>query len=139
MSENSSKPKTFLNWFLCGYKEGGKHEIVSFWWGWTFDLSTRRGRAFYWLLGLCKATKDTPFRCKLWFADQLIRCAMRLRNEKVSVFGFYDCAIGNRAAQLCDDIRLKTILNDHEVEIRENLEELASIAGATWISNNAKA
>lgn len=134
--------RIIYNWLIGGYWPGTiTKRGLTIWMGYYFNHDTLRGRFSYWLLNLDCAMRRSPHDLKLWLADQLSRAAMRLRGEKVSVFGFYDYAKGNRAAQLCDAVDFDHCLNwsndeaDMIEENRARLQELASLAGATWRSN----
>jgi hypothetical protein len=115
--------------------------MITYWQGYKIDHSKRVHRIGYWLLNLREALKRSPRDFRYWFADQLSRVAMLLRGEKVSVFGYYDAAKGNRASILAEDIRINLIcknsphFGEDYQESCDKLEELASLASATWESN----
>lgn len=131
---------TFYFWAVCGYSE--RSRCSTFTRGYRIDRTTRRGAFVLWLLDLDTALRYSPSTFRWWLADQLARAAMRLRGEKVTVFGFYDCARGNRAAALVESIRNQFItetrteeLGEQMAELNPKLDELASCCGATWMRN----
>jgi hypothetical protein len=105
------------------------------------DMDTRRGRLLHWLLDARRAIRRKPSEFRWWLADQFSRAALRLRGGNTSVFGFYDGQRGDRAAQLIE--RLDWVLLLHldadelrDSEVSETLNELASLAGATWVRHD---
>lgn len=71
-------------------------------------------------------------------ADVLSVLAMRLRNDKVSVFGWYEQCKGNEAAKLADRIETTLIMElavkdtDQLESSLDDLSQLALLAGSTW-------
>ena len=132
--------RKLFDFIVCGYSE--KNRASHHWQGFNMG-DNRRGRAFNTLLEFrfwikYRATLDF----KLWLADLLSRKAMRLRDEKTSVFGFYDSFKGNRAAKLCDDLDTSFLLNVPTEQwigslesFRADLQELGCLAGATCSDN----
>lgn len=100
-------------------------------------MDSRRGRLIAWVLDLHQATRRSPHTFRWWLADQLSRAAMRIRGEKVSVFGWYDGQRGNRAAIMCDRIHssLFDISPEKADDAIDDLNELASLSGASWTRN----
>ena len=131
--------KKILMWLFCG--DGAPTTSTRFYRGLVMNLDTRRGRFVAWLLDLDYAVRQKPTDFRWWLADQLSRAALRLRRQEVSVFGHYDAQKGNRAAMLAEAIWIEVVIIDISAadNIDTKLQELASLAGATWIRNDDEA
>lgn len=130
--------RDFYNWLVGGYYVGGSHKAVCLTAGYCLNMDSRRGRATYWLLNLDAAIRRGPRDLRWWLADQLARAAMRLRGDRPRVFGFYDCARGNRAAALIESLHHAMLMKlDHDdfLEFQDTLNELAQVKGALWFTN----
>lgn len=126
---------------ICGYSIGCGHS--SHWNGWSCGLNTGRGRIVWTVLNFLRDLTRKPEQARWFLSDLLMRSAMRLRRQKVSVFGWYDHARGNEVARLIDRIDSQCVIIgvgsddlDRLQEIRDALEELSSITGAAWARND---
>lgn len=107
---------------------------------WILNMDTRRGRLTGWLLDLWWTLQHLPRDGRWWLADQLMRAAMRLRREAVTIFGYYDDLRGNEAAALIEDLRIDLcVLTAHDgddgskaAELTEKLQRLGSITQACY-------
>jgi hypothetical protein len=133
-----------LNFLLGGHTWDGSFppaiRHTSFRGPWILNMNTRRGRLTDWLLDLSWTLRHLPRDGRWWLADQLMRAAMRLRREPMTVFGYYDDLRGNEAAALIEDIRIDLcLLTAHDgddgsklQELTEKLTRLGSIAQANY-------
>lgn len=125
--------RNLFDLIVCGY--GTKSRACCFWRGFRIGMDTRRGRAVHLALSFLDAIERGPYRTKIWLADRLMRCAMRLRGEKVSVFGWFEDIHGNRAAVLHDRMQMEIVCAygidaDKRKELLDDLDELKSLKGA---------
>lgn len=126
-----------FDYLVFGYKLNGNRSCC-FWNGLRFGTDTRRGCFLLAIYNFIDDLKRRPWRARLAIADVLMRCAMRLRGEPVSVFGFYDIWKGNEAARIVDSIETKMLLemeSDDFQDLRDELSRLASLASATCTRN----
>lgn len=130
-----------FDWAVCGYSRGRGSSFHSR--GWSCGTDTRRGRLVMWLLNLDMAVRRSPESFHWWLADLFAQWALRLRGQRVTVFGYYDAARGNRASELADRLRLAVVLEavggDEDARSAiEDLNELESLAGGCWWRNNTR-
>lgn len=131
--------RRFFDWAVCGYGRGTKASLHTR--GWNMGTDTRRGRLVAWLLDFDRAVRRSPESFRWWLADQLAQWALRLRGQRVTVFGYYDAARGNRAAELADRLSTSVALalgdapSEDVKSALEDLQELESCMGGTWHRN----
>ena len=127
--------RRFFDWAVCGY--GRTTRAALFTAGWRCATDTRRGRLVARLLEVDIALRRAPQSFRWWLADRFSQWALRLRGQRVTVFGYYDAARGNRASELADRLRMQMVLmaDPASEEVRdafEMLAELESCMGGTW-------
>jgi len=121
--------RRLFDWAICGYSRDAHGAVYTD--GLRLGLN-RRGKLVLWLLD---AKRFWPWRVRMVLADACSRAAVRLRGQEVREFGHFGGVVGNRAAEVIDQLEFELILSrsgDEIAELRSLITELALLSGASW-------